>query len=148
MKLAKGSLFDYIHSYLKIYLPKQRKVSPNTIRSYREALALLVDFIKDTHKISLADVTLEMLDAKTIIAYLDFIEQERGCTISTRNSRLAAVRAFYKYIADRDISLVTTLKEISKIPTKKPETAQSVKYMSEAAVAAVIMQPNVSKKKA
>ena len=146
-KLEKGSLFDHIHSYLKIYLPKQRKVSQNTVRSYREALELLVDFIKDKNRIPLADVTLEMLDADTLVDYLDFLENERGCAVATRNTRLAAVRAFYKYVADKDVSAVASFAKVKKIPVKNPDTVQAVKYMSEEAVAAVITQPNADTQK-
>lgn len=39
-------LFSLVHDYLKIYLPKQRNVSPNTIRSYRKALEELLDYVK------------------------------------------------------------------------------------------------------
>ena len=147
MKFEKGSLFDLIHSYLKIYLPKQRRVSPNTIRSYREAIELLVDFIKVKNKIPLGDVTLEMVDAETLIEYLDYLEAERGCSISTRNNRLAAVRAFYKYAADKDITNVVIFNELKKIPVKNSDTAQSVKYMSETAISAIISQPNVATNK-
>lgn len=41
-----NSLFKLIHDYIKVYLPNQRRLSPNTIRSYREAIELLVDFVK------------------------------------------------------------------------------------------------------
>ena len=34
MKKTDGdNLFKFVHDYLKVYLPKQRKASPNTIRS-------------------------------------------------------------------------------------------------------------------
>ena len=46
MKTGENSLFLLVHDYLKIYLPKQRNVSPNTIRSYRKALEELLDYVK------------------------------------------------------------------------------------------------------
>jgi len=146
-KLEKGSLFDLTHSYLNIYLPKQRRASENTIRSYRESLELLIDFVKDKNKIPLWDVTFEMLDASTLVEYLDFIENERGCSISTRNNRLAAVRAFYKYVAEKDITAVAPFVTVKKIPLKNPDSTQVVKYMSEEAVAAVISQPDATTEK-
>jgi Site-specific recombinase XerD len=147
MKLEKDSLFDFIHGYLKIYLPRQRKVSQNTIRSYREAIELLVDFIKDKNKIPLGDVTFEMIKFETLSEYLDYLENERGCSISTRNSRLAAIRAFFKYVSEKDVTTVSIFKEIKKIPVKNPDTVQCVKYMSEDAIAAIISQPDTSKLK-
>ena len=147
MRLKKGSLFDYIHSYLKVYLPKQRNLSDNTIRSYRQSLTLFLDFVKDTHNISLMDVTFEMITPDAITGFLDSLEGNRASSISTRNNRLAAVRAFYKFVADRDIVYAATYKQIAKIPVKKPQGTKVVKYMSEEAVAAVIAQPDATKPK-
>jgi site-specific recombinase XerD len=143
-KFGNGSLFGLIHNYLKIYLPKQRKVSPNTIRSYSEALELLVDFVKDKKGIPLKDVAFEMLTAETIAEFLDSLEYERGCSIVTRNNRLAAIRAFFKYAADVDIAAVAFLTEIVKVPVKKPDSIDTIKYMSETAVAALIATPDAS----
>ena len=49
MKSRDISLFPLIHDYLKIYLPKQRNVSPNTILSYRKALEELLDYVNRYH---------------------------------------------------------------------------------------------------
>lgn len=37
-KLADGTLFGRVHDFLKVYLPKQRRLSYNTILAYRQAL--------------------------------------------------------------------------------------------------------------
>lgn len=34
MRSGENTLFPLVHDYLKIYLPKQRNVSHNTVRSY------------------------------------------------------------------------------------------------------------------
>jgi len=47
MKSRDISLFPLIHDYLKVYLPEQRNVSPNMIRSYRKALEELLDYVKE-----------------------------------------------------------------------------------------------------
>jgi len=142
-KFGNSTLFPLIHDYLKIYLPKQRKVSSNTVRSYREALELFVDFVKERKQIPLADVTFEMLTAEMILAFLDHLETERGCSASTRNNRLAAIRAFINYAADRDITTVTVLNELKKVPVKKPSEVAVVEYMSMEAITAIVEQPDV-----
>jgi len=136
-----------IHDYLKVYLPKQRKLSSNTIRSYREALELLVDYVKVQKEIPLQDVTFEMLTSETILGYLDYLETERGCGVSTCNNRLAAVRTFLVFAADRDITTVTSLKELKKVPVKKPDKIEVIGHMSMAAIAAIVAQTDISKPK-
>jgi site-specific recombinase XerD len=142
---AKGSLFAHIRNYIKFYLPKQRQVSQHTIRSYRNALEQLTDFIKDTKHIPLADVTFDMLTSEMILAYLDYSETGRGCSVSTRNNRLAAIRAFVKHAASIDISVVVFAEELKKVLVKKPDEIEVVGYMSMAAITAIIQQPDITK---
>jgi site-specific recombinase XerD len=141
-KSGTNTLFGMIHDYLKIYLPKQRNYSPHTIRSYREALELFVDFVKEKKKIPLQNVTFEMLTAEMINEYLDYLETERGCTTATRNNRLASVRAFLVFAADRDLTAVVQLSEMKKVPVKKTNDISVIKYMSAEAVKAVVEQPD------
>lgn len=137
-KFGNSSLFGLIHDYLKVYLPKQRKLSSNTIRSYREALELLVDFVKEQKGVPLQDVTFEMLTSDMIVAYLNYLEHERDCGVATRNNRLAAVRAFLEYAADRDVTTAFVLSEMKKVPVAKPDHVNVIGYMSMAAITAIV----------
>lgn len=134
-------LFTLVHDYLLISLPDEQKCSVNTIRSYRKALELLFDFIKDKRDIPLNEITFEMIDRNTISEFLNHLEAERHCSISTRNHRLHCIRAFYKYAAQEDITVIAHLEEIQKVrKAKGPEII--VEHMSEIAINAVLMQPD------
>jgi len=139
-----NSLFPLIHDYLKVYLPEQRNVSPNTIRSYRKALEELLDFVKDCEQIPLGQITFEHLTTDMILSFLEYLEIEKGCSVPTRNIRFAAVRAFMDYAADYDVALVANLNKLKKIPFKKPANTITVDYMSMAAITAIIEQPDTS----
>ena len=140
IELGNNTLFTLIRDYLKVYLPKQHKVSPNTIRSYRKTLNLLVDYVAEDKRIPLVDVTFEMLTAEAILAFLDHLETEHDCSISTRNNRLAALRAFIEYAAERDITVVAVLSELKKVPVKKLDKITVVEYMSMDAISAIVEQ--------
>jgi len=142
---AKGSLLAHIRSYLRLYLPKQRRVSEHTTRSYANALNQLCDFVKDCKRIPLADVTFDMLSSEMVLAYLDHSETERGCSTSTRNNRLSSIRAFVKYAASVDVSTAVFAEELKKVPVKKLEKAEPVGYMSMKAITAILEQPDISK---
>lgn len=144
MKSKDISLFSLVHDYLKIYLPKQRSVSPNIIRSYRKALEELLDYVKDCKQISLGEVTFDHLTTDMILSFLEYLELEKGCSVPTRNIRFAAIRAFMVYAADRDLTLVANLNKLKKVPFKKSETTIAVDYMSMAAITAIIEQPDTS----
>jgi integrase/recombinase XerD len=43
-------------------------------------------------------LTLDKITKETILQFLDWIQKERKCSGATRNSRLAAIHSFYKYL--------------------------------------------------
>jgi len=138
---ALNPLFLAIHNYLLIFLPKEQKRSQNTIRAYRKALELLLDYLKDTTKIPLQDISFEMINRSVLAEFLRYLESERKCSISTINHRLHCIRSFYQYAAREDISVITHLEEIQKVkPIKAPKTV--VEYMSETAINAILQQPD------
>lgn len=143
-KYNSGTLFGAIHDYLIIYLPKQRNLSIHTQNSYRQSLDQLVDFIKTQKSLPIEDVTFEMLTAETMTAFLDSFETDRGNGISSRNTRLAAIRAFLKYAADRNVVNIAILQEVKKVTVKKPNKAETIDYMSMDAVSAIVEQTDIS----
>lgn len=148
IRSGENTLFPLVHNYLKIYLPKQRNVSHNTVRSYRKALEELLDYIKEHEQIPLGQITFEHLTANAILSFLEYLETEKGCSVSTRNARFAALRAFMDYAADHDVTLIAGLNKLKKIPFKKPDnTAVAVEYMSMAAITAIIEQPDATTSK-
>ena len=108
-------LFKMIHDYVNVHLPEERKLSAHTVRSYKKALELLVDFVKGERGIPLSGVTFDMIDRTTLSAFLDHLERDRGCSVATRNQRLKCIRSFYSYAAREDVALVCHLDEVSKV---------------------------------
>lgn len=147
MKTGDNMLFQLIHDYLKIYLPKQRNVSPHTILSYRKALEDLLDYVKEHEQIPLGQITFEHLTSDIIFLFLEYLESGKGYSISTRNARFSAIRAFMSYAADHDVTLVANLNKLKRSSFKKPDSTTAVDYMSMAAIRAMIEQPDVSTSK-
>ena len=136
-------LFSAVHDFFVVYLPNEAKCSPHTIRSYQKAMELLFDFVKTKRKIPLRKITFNMIDRTTLAEFLDYLEKERGCSVSTRNHRLQCIRAFYNYAADEDISAVVHREEIQKVDTAK-ESEKLVEHMSEDAIKTILAQPDTS----
>jgi len=143
-KYGLGTLFGVIHDYLEVYLPKQRNLSEHTQKSYRAALESLVDFVKIYNKVQIYDVTFEMLTEAAVTAFLDSLETERGYEISSRNTRRAAIRAFLKYAADRNVVNVAILQGVKNVALKKPDKIETVDYMSMDAISAIVEQTDIS----
>jgi integrase/recombinase XerD len=90
-----------IEAFFTDRLLAQKRVSPNTIASYRDTFRLLLIFIQ--HRTGTRPTSLELtqLDAPTIGAFLDYLETERGNSPRTRNVRLGAIHSFFHYCALR-----------------------------------------------
>lgn len=134
-------LFTHIRNYIIVHLQRERRYGENTVRSYRKALELLIDYVKDARGVPLADVSFEMIDRDTLSAFLDHLERERGCSVSTRNHRLRCIHSFYAYVAREDVAAVCHYEEVRKVRPAKAED-RLVGHMSEAAVQSVLDQPD------
>lgn len=139
-----GTLFGAIHDYLKVYMPKQRNMSIHTQNSYRVALDQLVDFVKLRNGIAITDVTFEMLTTDTVTAFLDSLESDLGHGVSSRNTRLAAIKAFMKYAAERNICNVAILQEVRNVALKKANKVEVVEYMPMEAISAIVEQTDLA----
>lgn len=147
MKLDDNALFPLLRDFLKVYLPKQRKTSPHTVRSYRKSLESLLDYVKERKSVPLFRVTMEMLTADMILSFLTNLEDERGCSEATRNNRCSAIRAFLEYAADRDIAVMAVLNELKKVPFRKAPANRLVDYLSMEAITAIVEQTDEDTRK-
>lgn len=138
-----NTLFSSIHDFLLIALPKERKCSKNTIRSYKKSLELLLDFVKEKTGKPFINLNFEDIDRNILTAFLDYLENERSCSVSTRNQRLHCIRSFFKYAAQENISNVCHFNEIDKVKRAKQHQTL-VEHMSETAVQAILAQPDTT----
>ena len=92
-------LFTLTLEYFNNYLPKMRKGSPKTITTYRKAMEQYLDYLKEQNGVQLYQVTIPMINRQSVSGYLDYVENERNCSVSTRNHRLDCIRSFMKYAA-------------------------------------------------
>jgi integrase len=95
------------HSLLELlkmfgqYLSLSRGCTEATIDTYESAWAQLFAYAKEQRNLSCTKLTVEDLTTDFVSEFLLYL-QARGNKISTRNNRLAAVQAFFKYIAELD----------------------------------------------
>ena len=109
-----------ITDFLRDYLPVQRGYSPHTCENYAYAFRLLFTFAAERHRIRPSGLHLEHLDAQLILAFLGHIEVQRGVAAATRNARLAAVKAFMRYVEFRHPAALAQVRQILAIPRQAP----------------------------
>jgi site-specific recombinase XerD len=139
--------FKLVRDFLTTYLPDQKAVSPNTIKSYRESLNLLLNYICDASGISLGKQSFEYLTREAVETFLDYLEKDRRCSVPTRNHRLACIRSFVKYASSKDIGIQALANDLRSIPLKKEAKSAEIAFFSESALKTILEQPDVRQKR-
>ena len=101
------------------YLMNQRDASPNTVASYRDSFCLLLRFARECLGKAPTDLYLDEIDATLIGAFLDHLEHDRGSGPRTRNSRLSAIRSFFRYLSFRVPERAGLIQRVLAIPQKR-----------------------------
>jgi integrase/recombinase XerD len=122
-------------------LIRERNASPHTVASYRDTIRLLLTFASQRLKVEPSRLELGQLDAPLIGAFLDHLETDRGCGPRTRNTRLAAIRTFYRYCLLRHPEYAATIERVLQIGPKRHERAL-VTYLTELELDALIDAPD------
>lgn len=130
------------HFFLR-RLMNQRNASPHTISSYRDTFRLLLNHVSRRLHKPPSSLTIEDLDARAILDFLDHIETIRGNTPSSRNVRLAAIRSFYRFCAYLAPGSLGAIQKILAIPMKKTE-CREVGFLSVEEMQAIINAPNLA----
>ena len=133
-----------LHAFFHDWLVQQRNVSHHTVLSYRDSWRLFLRFVATRRTKSVAKLGLTDLTAVEVLAFLQHAEQERKASIGTRNCRLAALRSFFSFVADREPLAVAHCAEVLRIPTKQaPEP--TICSLNEDEITAILAQPDRSR---
>ena len=144
VRVKDEQLFTLIKNFFLVYLPTQRKSSPNTVKTYRTVWNQFLDFAAKKKKVPLSKVTMKMLDYDMVNSYLDWLTTEQGAKPATRNNRLAAIRAFFDYASACRPEYMEQSSHLAAIRVQKNDPFGKVDYMTEEAVKALMEAPNIS----
>ena len=134
-------LGPWIRRFLIEHVIGERNLSRQTQLSYRDMLRLLLPFIAEQCQQSLDRLTVEQISATRVQAFLRHLEDERRCTISTRNQRLAAIRALAGFVAEHSPEHIDWCAQIRLIPFKK--TSQpAITYLDKPEMDALLAAPD------
>lgn len=135
----------YITNYFSEYLPNVIGTSKRTINSYRDTFVILFEYIQREYKININKMEIHVIDYTKVEKFLDYLENERNNSVSTRNQRLAAISSFYKYLQKRELAVFDLCSDILSIPKKKAEV-KVMSYFSVDEIKLLINKPNTQTK--
>ncbi|MDR0605274.1 MAG: site-specific integrase [Bacteroidales bacterium] len=135
----KNDFAKYLTSFFQEYLSGERGVSPNTIRSYSNTFTLLLNYMDDIKHLKADRLSLEHITKKTVLNFLDWLQNSRKCGNTTRNQRLAALHSFSKYMQYEDVQHLEQWQEILSIKIRKTEK-KSVNYLTVEGIKLILEQ--------
>jgi integrase/recombinase XerD len=133
----------YLTEFLASYLPGEKGASTNTVSSYRDTFVLFLQYFREEISIPAEKLMLKHIDKDTVVSFLNWIEQCRGCSTSSRNVRLAALRSFFRYLQYRNPANIHKWQRILSIPVKKTGKP-TINYLTVEGVRLILAEPDLA----
>jgi site-specific recombinase XerD len=124
-------------------LIQQRRASPHTVAAYRNTFRLLLRFAAARLRRTPSRLVIADLDAAFLGEFLDHLERERGNCARSRNARLAALHAFFRYVALTEPAHALHCQRVLAIPSKRFERG-IVEFLGDDEVEALLGAPDTS----
>jgi len=135
-----------VSQFLNDYLPNEKGVSANTIKSYTYNFILFIKYMRDIKNIHINKLEFTHLNKEVIVGFLDWLQSQRNCSDTTRNQRLAAMSSFIRYAEYMIPERLLDWHQILSIPVKKTES-KIIEYMNIDAIKLLLQQPDANKGK-
>lgn len=132
-----NALARALRHFFTDHLPRLRGMSPHTIQSYRDSLVLLLRFLASNRGRAAATLDFEDIDVGAVVAFLNHLEQHRHNSTATRNVRLAAIHAFFRYVAAQHPDRLEQVQHLLGIPFKRSR-ARPIEYLEYEEIQAVL----------
>jgi len=139
-----NDFFKTVRDYLNEYLPKQKCLSANTIKSHKNALNMFVSYLRDVKCLSIEAISFEIMDKQMILDFLQWLEDTRSSSKSSRNQRLSIIRCFLDYAGKADCTRVALELDVKEIPRAR-QSKKIVSYLSDEALRVLLEQPDIKR---
>lgn len=115
------SIQTLLQNYFLQRLLQQRKVSPETIHSYRDTFRIYLSYMQQMYRLSPTEVEIEHFDLEYAQGFCRYLEEMRGNKPVTINNRIAAIKSFMHYVAETEPEYSGIAKRSLLLPAQKQE---------------------------
>ncbi len=127
-----------IARFFEEYLPEQRGMSVHTIRSYRDAVVLMLQFTARDCGRGVEQLSIKDFTADRVLKFLKFLETDRHNGIATRNARLGALHVLARFLASERPEHLATLQRVIALPFKHGARDAPIEYPDGAEMNALL----------
>jgi integrase/recombinase XerD len=129
-KSAIVTVQQLVQDFFEKHLTMERNVSPNTVLSYRDALKLFLGHAAERMGCDVDQLDHAILDVELVRCFLDWLKKQRKCGPRSCNHRLAALKAFARYVASvapEHLERCRRIRDMAPARIEQPE----VEYLDE-----------------
>lgn len=141
--MSSASFPALLQAFFTERLVQQRQASEHTIAGYRDSFRLLLRFARQRLGKAPSDLTLEDLNAPFLAKFLEHLEKDRGNSARTRNTRLAALHSFFRYVALNEPAYALHCQRVLAIPNKRYQR-KTIAFLDRAEMEVLLAMPNTS----
>ena len=134
-------LLRFVEAFFREHLERIRGASCHTTLAYKVTLRLFFVFLAESRRRSVADLRLDDLAVDHVLDFLDYLESDRGNSVTTRNCRLACLRSFFRYLVQRDPTRAEQYQRVLSLSSKKAQSA-STSYLEPDEFGLLLRQPD------
>jgi site-specific recombinase XerD len=132
-----------LERWFTIRLINQKRVSHNTIYSYRDTFRLLLVFAKKQLGKAPSTLTLEEINAELVSAFLNDLEEHRVICARTRNLRLTAIHSFFHFLEYEEPGYSAQIQRVLAIPSKRHEQ-RLIHFLERTEIEALLASPDTT----
>lgn len=116
--------------------------SENTVKSYRDTFTVLLRYCTDVLNLKPEKMKLTDMNKDFIEDFLNWLVDEKGYAIRTRNQRLAALQSFFRFLQIETPENLERCNSILSIKTRKVQNTGQMTYLSINAIRKLLATPN------
>lgn len=141
--MKNNNFATYLSAYFLKYLPTRTGYSSNTIKSYRDTFIIFLRYCKNELRTKPEKMEFTTINRNMIENFLFWLEFSKKNSASTRNLRLAALQAFFRYI---QLELPEYMELSSSILAVKSKTRAEtlMNYLSIEGIKVLLSMPNTN----
>ena len=134
-------LSPWVRRFLVEYVMRERNYSLNTQHSYRDTFRLLLPFAAKRYRCTVDGLRLVEIKPELVREFTQHLEEVRHCAPSTINQRLAALRAWVRFVATNSPEYLEWSSQIQTIHLKKC-TSRPVSYLEKDEMKVLLDEPD------
>jgi integrase/recombinase XerD len=119
----------------------QMEASANTIAGYRDTFRLLLRYAGARLHVPPTKMRIEDLDADLIADFLVHVETIRRNAARSRNTRLAAIRSFFRFVAMNEPAYLLHCQRVLAMPSKR-YVRRNVSFLDRPEIDALLAAPD------